>query len=866
MSKPFDRLQSVLKLESQQGYKNKAVVGGIRQFVSFWVEQARDEALDEADAAFIEQTAQALTEYAQTSGNGRKMLVTRILEKLDARKSKLQVQAPATPPPAPLKPTPPVTAAEQLQQVEEAINQQIDTAVTEAAAEPKTSNTQKPQITSPPSTKKSVSPNSKHKKPTPQADVYQPDPAGLQQSIQTIKGVGPKMVELFEKLNVHTIEDLLHLYPRRYDDYTTMKPISRLEYGEKVSLIGTIWEVRSRKSRNNQVVVQAVISDGTGKITATWYNQPWLMQKLRSGLRVVLSGTVEQYLGRKIFNSPSWELLSMDALRQGHIVPIYPLTKGLSNYRVQQIAKTAVSEWSRKVTDPVPETVRQRQQIPSLQKALKQIHIPDNADQLITARRRLMFDELFLLQLGMMGQQHDWVGSPGRALNVRGEQINNFIHSLPFTPTKAQMRVIAELEQDLKNATPMNRLLQGDVGAGKTVVAAAAIVGAISAGTQTALMAPTEILAEQHFNGLSKLLEPMGHKLALLTGSVRAAGKREIYAKLAAGDIDLVIGTHALIQEDVAFKNLGLAVIDEQHRFGVDQRAALRHKGAESEIDGEQITPNLLVMSATPIPRSLALTLFGDLNLSVLDEMPPGRQEIDTHWIRPSARERTYAFVRGQIEKGRQAYVICPLVEESEKLEAVAAVEEYERLSTVIFPDLKLGLVHGKMKPAEKEAVMRQFYAGEIDILVSTTVIEVGVDVPNSTVMMIENANRFGLAQLHQLRGRVGRGKHKSYCLLVAESGSGDTEERLRALEQTNDGFELAEKDLELRGPGEFFGRRQSGIPELQLASFTEKEMLEAARKEAEQLFNSDPGLERPEHKALHDRVIQFWENAGDIS
>ena len=356
----------------------------------------------------------------------------------------------------------------------------------------------------------------------------------------------------------------------------------------------------------------------------------------------------------------------------------------------------------------------------------------------------------------------------------------------------------------------------------------------------------------------------MGYKLALLTGSVRAAEKREIYAQLMAGEIDLVIGTHTLIQEDVAFNNLGLAVIDEQHRFGVDQRAALRNKGPE--IHGEQITPNLLVMSATPIPRSLALTLFGDLNLSILDEMPPGRQEIDTHWIRPSARERTYAFVRGQIEKGRQAYVICPLVEESEKLEAVAAVEEYERLSTVIFPDLKLGLVHGKMKPSEKEAVMRQFYNGEIDILVSTTVIEVGVDVPNSTVMMIENANRFGLAQLHQLRGRVGRGQHKSYCLLVAENASGDTEERLRALEQTNDGFELAEKDLELRGPGEFFGRRQSGIPELQLASFTEKDMLEAARKEAEQLFNKDPGLTRPEHKALHNRVIQFWENAGDIS
>ncbi|MEM9775244.1 MAG: ATP-dependent DNA helicase RecG [Chloroflexota bacterium] len=864
MSKPFDRLQSVLKLEAQQGYKNKAVVGGIRQFVSFWVEQAREEAIDEADAAFIEQTAQALTDYAQTSGNGRRMLITRLIDKLDERKAKQPIEpAPVVLAPPSLSQPEPDAAVEQLKQVEETINKQIDSAISEPV-ESQQVETQEQKFNAPVQTKKVAPKKQKAKRPEPASDVYEPDPLSLKQSIQKIKGVGPKMIELFEKLNVQTIEDLLHLYPRRYDDYTTMKSINRLEYGEKVSLIGTIWEVRSRKSRNNQIVVQAVISDGTGKISATWYNQPWLMQKLRSGLRVVLSGTVEQYLGRKVFNSPSWELLSMDALRHGQIVPIYPLTKGLSNYRVQQIAKTTVHEWARKVTDPVPEDVRQRQRMPSLQKAIKQVHVPDSADQLIAARRRLMFDELFFLQLGMMGQQHDWIGSPGRSLAVRGEQINNFIHSLPFTPTKAQMRVITELEQDLKSETPMNRLLQGDVGAGKTVVAAAAIVGAISAGTQTALMAPTEILAEQHFSGLSKLLGRMGYRLALLTGSVRAAEKREIYAQLAAGQIDLVIGTHALIQEDVAFKNLGLAVIDEQHRFGVDQRAALRHKGPE--VDGEQITPNLLVMSATPIPRSLALTLFGDLNLSILDEMPPGRQEIDTHWIRPTARERTYAFVRGQIEKGRQAYVICPLVEESEKLEAVAAVEEYERLSTVIFPDLKLGLVHGKMKPSEKEAAMRQFYAGEIDILVSTTVIEVGVDVPNSTVMMIENANRFGLAQLHQLRGRVGRGEHKSYCLLVAESGSGDTEERLRALEQTNDGFELAEKDLELRGPGEFFGRRQSGIPELQLASFTEKEMLEAAREEAEQLFNADPGLEQPEHKALHDRVIQFWENAGDIS
>ncbi len=871
MSKPFDRLQSVLKLEAQQGYKNKAVVGGIRQFVSFWVEQAREVAIDEADNAFIEQTADALTDYGQMSGSGRKMLVDRLIGKLADRKVRVaELSANSSPPSSqkPTKPEPPTETEKHLDAVEESMNQAIDNAAAEASNEPKeqpaSKRSSQPQQKSTRPAKKEATAKEPNKKKTPPTQPGTPDPVGLSQSVEKIKGVGPKMADLLEKLGVETIGDLIHVYPRKYDDYTTMKPINRLEYGEKVTLIGTIWEVRARKSRNNQVVIQAVISDGTGKISATWYNQPWLKEKLRSGLRIVMSGTVEQYLGRKVFNNPSWELLSMDALRNGQIVPIYPLTKGLSNYRMQQILKTTVHEWSAKVPDQLPEEVRQRQNLPNLTQALQQIHLPDGMDDLIAARRRLMFDELFLLQLGMLGQQHEWVGSPGRALNVRGEQINNFIHSLPYMLTRAQRRVVDELQADMKNAQPMNRLLQGDVGAGKTVVAAAAIVGAISAGTQTALMAPTEILAEQHFNGLQDLLKQMGYTLALLTGGVPAAQKREIYAQLAAGEIDLVIGTHALIQEDVEFKNLGLAVIDEQHRFGVDQRGALRAKGPE--VNGVTLTPHLLVMSATPIPRSLALTLFGDLNLSVLDEMPPGRQEIDTHWIRPRAKERTYAFVRGQIEKGRQAYIICPLVEESEKMEATAAVEEYERLSTEIFPDLKLGLVHGKMKSTEKEAVMRAFYAGEIDILVSTTVIEVGVDVPNSTVMMIENANRFGLAQLHQLRGRVGRGKHKSYCLLVAGDATGDTEERLKALEQTNDGFQLAEKDLELRGPGEFFGRRQSGLPELQLASFTEAGMLKAARDEAEKIFNDDPGLTRPEHKYLHERVTKFWANAGDIS
>jgi ATP-dependent DNA helicase RecG len=411
----------------------------------------------------------------------------------------------------------------------------------------------------------------------------------------------------------------------------------------------------------------------------------------------------------------------------------------------------------------------------------------------------------------------------------------------------------------------MSRLLQGDVGSGKTVVAAAAMLVAVDAGAQAALMAPTEILAEQHFNSLNQMLDPFDTNIRLLTGSLSPAEKEQIHADLAGGNIEIVIGTHALIQEAVEFKNLALVVIDEQHRFGVEQRGALRNKGVQTAL--HQPNPHLLVMSATPIPRTLALSMYGDLDLSILDEMPPGRQEIKTRWLQASERERAYAFVQGQVEKGRQAYLIYPLVEESDKIEAKAAVEEHGRLQKQVFPNLNVGLIHGRMKGEEKEATMRAFYNGNINILVATSVIEVGVDVPNSTVMLIEDADRFGLAQLHQFRGRVGRGQHQSYCLLIAdEQTSADAEERLRALEYTNDGFDLAEKDLELRGPGEFFGRRQSGLPELQLASLLDMEIVEMTRAEAESLFAVDPLLQKPEHQLLQERVAEFWEGAADVS
>jgi ATP-dependent DNA helicase RecG len=829
MGRLFMRLQRVLELEAQQGYQNKAVVGGIRQFAVYWVGQAREEAQDEADRALVEQVTEVLMEYSRLPGTeARAKAIDSLLIGLATRKSRRDSGMsefpvhPAGAKSVPVKATP-------------------------------------ISVSSPPAAK--IQPVLAEEEP---AQVVEPDPIGLAQSVLNIKGVGPKMAEKLQKLGATVILDLLYLFPRRYDDYTLMKPISKLHSGEQVTIIGTIWQTKAKRSHNNKVIVQSVISDGTGSIQATWFNQPWILKQLPAGMQIVLSGKVEQFLGRLVFNSPEWEPLELEPLRTRRIVPVYPLTEGLGGRKMREIMKKAVSYWSLRVPDPLPESICRRQRLQELPYALQQIHFPDSQEILHEARRRLAFDELFLLQLGMQKQRRQWRSKSGIPVDIAPGHLIQFRNALPYSLTGAQQRVIEEIIADITRDVPMNRLLQGDVGAGKTVVAAAAMYATVMAGMQAALMAPTEILSEQHYNGLDKLLSPMGVRLALLTGSTSAVEKGQIVAGLADGSIQLVIGTHALIQESVTFKKLALAVIDEQHRFGVDQRGALRQKGAPGT-DGES-NPHLLVMSATPIPRTLALSLYGDLDLSILDEMPPGRQEIKTRWLRSSERERAYSFIRRQVAEGRQAYIIFPLVEESDKIEAKAAVEEYETLRKEVFPDLKLGLVHGRLKAGEKEAEMRAFYEGETDILVATSVIEVGVDVPNSTVMVVEGANRFGLAQLHQFRGRVGRGEHQSYCILIADEGTSEAEQRLQALEKSNDGFMLAEKDMELRGPGQFFGRRQSGMPELQLASLLDMEMLQIAQEEAVKLYKSDPQLQQDDHSLLRERVAYFWEKAGDVS
>jgi ATP-dependent DNA helicase RecG len=704
---------------------------------------------------------------------------------------------------------------------------------------------------------------------------------GLDSPVTVLLGIGPSHAKRFERLGVETIRDLLYLFPRRYNDFSSLKTINQLEYGKEVTIIGTVWETKARETRKGGVIITSIISDGTGTIQATWFNQPYLARRLPAGRQIVLSGKVDEYLGRLVFQSPEWEPLEKELIHTARLVPVYPLTKGLSARWLRRLMKKAMDYWSKRLPDHLPARLRERANLVDLETAISQIHFPEDQESLKQARRRLSFDEFFLIQLGVQRQRNLWRSKPGRPLAINEELLSSFLLSLPFVLTGAQQRALREIINDLCQPQPMSRLLQGDVGSGKTVVAAAAMLLTVANGCQAVMMAPTEILAEQHYKTVTELLANLGSKIGirnsefgirLLIGSLTPPEKQQIHEEAAAGEANILIGTHALIQEGVEFKDLGLVVIDEQHRFGVAQRAALREKGITPPIPpyqggaGGGICPHVLVMSATPIPRTLALTIYGDLDISVIDELPPGRQEIKTRWLLPRERERAYSFLRGQIEEGHQTFIICPLVEESEKIEAKAAVEEYERLQKEIFPDLKLSLLHGRMKGEEKEAVMAAFKRGEFDILVSTSVVELGIDVPNATVMLVEGANRFGLAQLHQFRGRVGRSEYQSYCLLLSDSSTQESQERLRAIETTQDGFTLAEKDLELRGPGEFFGTRQSGLPELTMAKLSDVRILEQARNEAQVLFSEDPDLTKPEHRLLARKLAEFWQGKGDLS
>jgi len=684
---------------------------------------------------------------------------------------------------------------------------------------------------------------------------------GLKASIDTIRGIGPKQSELLGKLGINTIEDLLFFLPRRYDDYTRLLPISRLQPRTISTVIATVRraEVRVMKGARKDLVVE--FTDGSGTLTITFFGQHYLTRTFQPNTQFVLHGHIGAYQGRIQMSNPEWEQIDPENLRTPGIVPVYRLTEGMSGRIMRRLMREAITYWADRLPDYVPPSVLDRTELADLGWALKHLHFPEGHDHLHHAQQRRAFDQLLLLQLAILRNRRDAQADPAIPLPVMDDFLEPFITEVfPYPLTSAQNSAIADILRDVASSIPMNRLLQGDVGAGKTAVAVAALGMAFSQGKQSALMAPTSILAEQHYRGLTRLLEntPGEHKptLALLTGSISAKDREQVLAGLADGSIDIVVGTHAVIQEAVQFRELAVVVIDEQHRFGVGQRAILRGKGTN---------PHVLVMTATPIPRTLALTLYADLDLSVLDEMPPGRIPIRTIKIEEVEREKMYRFMTDQLNEGRQAFVIHPLVEASDTIDAASAVEAYEKL-TKLFHRHRVGLLHGKMRPAEKDDTMAQFSRGEIDVLVTTSVAEVGVDVPNASVIVIEGANRFGLAQLHQFRGRVGRGKHQSYCFLVPDMVTAESQARLKAMEQTNDGFLLAELDWKQRGAGDLVGTRQSGGNALQLAEAMMPSLVELAQREARTLFAEDPTLLLSEHQLLAQRVHMLYNPDSDIS
>lgn len=836
MLSSIEKLQKFFRLEIERGYDNRAVVGGLDKILPAWENEARQNQIGDD---IIQTVITGLQSYPTLEPEARAETIAGLMRHLEQAAGNEQKSRPGGEPAPADQPAEPETRVEPVQKT---------------TRPHKTA--QAPQ--SQPAQERRAEPLRAYASGTP----------GLDAPLNVLQGVGNRLAQTLSELGLNTLEDLLYYFPRRYDDYSQLKPINRLEIGEVTTVLGTVQNAHSRPIRGGKMqMTEAVVSDGTGSLRVTWFNQPWLANRLAKGTQVVLAGKIEQYLGRPVMTNPEMEPVEVEHLHTNRIVPVYSLTARLNQKSLRRIMFQTVHYWAPRVPDYLPERVRQAVKLVNLPTALTNIHFPESQDMLDVARWRLAFDEIFLLQLGVLRQKRSWQEGTAQKFEVSEDWIEHQVARLPYKLTGAQQRVLQEIRADLASGRPMERLVQGDVGSGKTVIAALAVGIIAGQGAQAAVMAPTSILAEQHYRTFTRLLcenNEAGEALlrpeevCLLIGDTSEAEKQSIREGLENGSIRVVVGTHALIEAPVRFKQLQLAVIDEQHRFGVAQRAALRQKGDNM---------HLLVMTATPIPRSLALTIYGDLDLSVVDEMPPGRQPVGTYVLRPLERERAYNLIRAQIEKGRQAFIIYPLVEQGDGDDTLAAVEEHQRLQKEVFNQYRVALMHGRMKPEEKDQVMAAFRNHEYDILVSTTVVEVGVDIPNATVMLIEGANRFGLAQLHQLRGRVGRGSEQSYCLLIPDKEDAVENERLSVMSETNDGFVLAERDLQQRGPGEFLGTRQAGYSELKLANLTDVRLIEKARQQAQQLFQEDPYLEKPEHQLLAKRLEVFWGGGrGDIS
>ena len=885
----FERLERIFKLEERQGWRNRSVAGGIQALSQRW---PMDAAKAEVDPTLITAVVDLLQAYLDASEEDRPAIAATILAAtqdpvaLPELAAEVIGEPPAPPPPPakidPPKPSKPAKAEKPIPSEKPAKAAPSPKKAPAKQANPQPSGTNEPPADdyydyyeslqegyTPPEPTDAASRRARIKQEIGHAPPKRPlrdgatlDVQGLNAPVNVLPGIGKAKADLLAKLNIRTINDLLWHLPHRYDDFSALRTIDKLQPGEQVTVIANLWELSEKKLARNRSMVQGILGDGTGTLHATWWS-PYVRKKLRTGRAMRFSGKVGLFMGNKSLDNPSFEPVDEDAVTTGRIVPVYPLTEGVSNMLLNKLTGQALENWGKFIDDPVPAEVMAKLGLMGRGEALQQIHFPENMAKMEAARQRLAFDEFFLIQLGVEERRRQLKSATAPSLASDEVLMASYTASLPFQLTGAQARVLGEVVQDIDRTVPMARLIQGDVGSGKTVVAAGAMVVAAANGYQSALLAPTQILAEQHFRGISALLAQLAQaggasvRTALLTGRVTGSQRQEVLDGLADGSIDVVIGTTALIQEGVEFSSLGFVVVDEQHRFGVEQRGALRSQNID-------VQPHVLVMSATPIPRSLALTVFGDLDISVIDEMPPGRTPIVTKRFTSLKRESLYGFIRKEVAQGRQAFIIYPLVEESDKLDVGSAVEGHLKLSNDIFPDLSVGLLHGRMNGAEKDTVMSAFAAGDYQILVATTVVEVGIDMPNATVMLIEDAHRFGLAQLHQLRGRVGRGQHESYCALFSDTKTPDTLERLDALVASTDGFVLAEKDLALRGPGDFLGTRQSGLPDLRVAQLSDTATLVMAREAARSVFAQDPELAT--FPTLRAQVDRFWQGHGDIS
>ncbi|MEO0162481.1 MAG: ATP-dependent DNA helicase RecG [candidate division WOR-3 bacterium] len=675
----------------------------------------------------------------------------------------------------------------------------------------------------------------------------------LDSPIQYVKGIGPKRASYFKKINIENVKDLLFLVPRRYLDYSNVLKIKDLKINDEGTVIGQVHLIEIKKAQHRGEIVNLLLRDETGSVVVRWFNRPDLKSKFKIGDWLMVSGKVTFFYHKQFIN-PVYEIIGGEdnppERTSGTIIPIYPLTEGLSIWDIRRAMNIALELCLEQVVETIPEYILHRNSLPGLKKALKDLHFPQNMEDAINARRRLVYDEFFFFELALARRRLKIKNQEGVPLERRGSLTDLFLNSLSFKLTNGQQKVIEEITHDLSRPKPMNRLLQGDVGSGKTVVALYALLIAVENDYQGAMMAPTEILAEQHYINHAPILEKLGVKSILLTSSIKGHAREEAINQISNGEAKIIFGTHALIEEGVNFKKLGLAIIDEQHRFGVMQRAALVNKG---------INPHFLVLSATPIPRTLALTLYGDLDISTLTEKPAGRGEVITRLHGESEKAKVYQFIYTELLKGRQAFIVCPIIEKSEKLELKSAQEVYEEVRSV-FSNFNVGLIHGRLGTQERIKIMAEFRGGKINILVATTVIEVGVDIPNATIMLILHPERFGLAQLHQLRGRIGRGAEKSYCLLILNKFvAPETYERLLFFEKNNDGFALARKDMQLRGPGEILGKRQHGLPDIKIGDLEQDQaLLFLARDDAFGVVNKDPEIKLPEHWPIRCYLREF--------